>query len=125
MAKKPLLDATSRPDSPYSDFTRGYRMSDNVIDNRNKDVAMRPSRTPRDTKSTISEVMFPGQFGGSTGRSRGDSGSTPDDYSMGAAEGGAVSKSTPGSGFPSVTSNQQASNYAPAMNDYIENSKKK
>ena len=129
MAKKPLLDATSRPDSPYSDFTRGYRMSDNVIDKRNTQNEMKPSRTPRDTKATISDVMFPGQFGGATGRGRGgDQSNTPDDYSgAGAADGygGGVNKKTPGSGFPSVTSNDQVNSYAHAMNDYIENSKKK
>jgi hypothetical protein len=34
MAKKPLLDATSRPKTAYSDWTKGYRTSDNVEDRR-------------------------------------------------------------------------------------------
>lgn len=119
------LDATSKPDSPYSDWTKGYRTSSMVEDRRDMNRALQPSRTPRDTKATVSDIMFPGQFGGSTGRGRADNGTTPDDYSIGPAEGGPVSKSTPGSGWPSVTSDQQAaSTYAPAMEDYIKNSRK-
>lgn len=109
MARKPLLDATSQPETSFSSFTRGYRQSSNIEDRRNMNRALQPSRTPRDTKATVSDVMFPGQFSGSTGRGRADNGTTPDDYSIGPAEGGPVSKKTPGSGWPSVTSEQQSS----------------
>lgn len=34
MAKKPLLDATSRPSTAYSEFTKNYRSSENVVDQR-------------------------------------------------------------------------------------------
>lgn len=37
MAKKPKLDATSRPDSPYSEYTRNYRTSENVEDRRGRE----------------------------------------------------------------------------------------
>lgn len=44
MARKPLLDATSRPESPFSSFTKGYRQSRNIEDRRA--AQFRPSETP-------------------------------------------------------------------------------
>lgn len=47
MAKKPLLDATSRPPSAFSAFTAGYRLSSNVEDRRGK-KQYDPTDTPSD-----------------------------------------------------------------------------
>lgn len=44
MAKKLLLDATSKPKSTFGEFTRGYRQSDNVIDSRDGDGTSRARR---------------------------------------------------------------------------------
>lgn len=79
-----------------------------------------PSSTPR---SGVKDVV---RGVGSSPRTRGsgyDEG-TPDDYST-SDIGSTPNQTTPGSGFPSVTSNQQKANYAPQMEEYINNSKKK
>lgn len=118
------LDGTSPSPSPYSDFTSKYRTSNMIEDRRDVTKSELPSKTPRNSLTPV-EDWSSGKGTGSTGRGRADDGTTPDDYSLGTAEGGPVSKATPGSGFPSVTSNQQKANYAPQMEEYINNSKKK
>lgn len=71
MAKKPLLDATSRPPTKYSDFTRNYRMSANFEDRRAE------SKVGMGSGSTIRQTG--GEGGGSTGRAKNNQ-STPDDF---------------------------------------------
>lgn len=86
-------------------------------------MALRPSQTPRNSLTPIADAFNPRGTGASP-RTRGsgyDEG-TPDDYNS-SDIGAMVSKSTPGSGFPSVTTDQQAAQYAPVMEDYIKRSK--
>lgn len=49
MARKPLLDATSKPRSVFGDFARSYRQSSNVEDKRAKQF--RPTETGGDGAS--------------------------------------------------------------------------
>ena len=83
--RKLLLDATSRPETSFSNFTKTYRTSDNVEDRRGerKDAALSEpigstmkKMGPRGTNTP----MGPG--GGGTGKAGGDFGSdqTPDDF---------------------------------------------
>lgn len=120
------LDGTSKVPSPYSDWTSNYRTSEMIEDRRDMNKAMRPSKTPKDMRSIVQDTIDPGSRGATPKQKYGTADeNTPDDYGVGPAEGGPVSKSTPGSGWPSVTSEQQAANtYAPAMEDYIKNSRK-
>lgn len=120
------LDGTSPSPSPYSDFTSKYRTSNMIEDRRDVTKSEQPSRTPKDLRSLVQDTIEPGSRGSTPKQKYGTADeNTPDDYGVGPAEGGAVSKATPGSGFPSVTSNQQKANYAPQMEEYINNSKKK
>lgn len=83
MAKKPLLDATSRPESTYSAFTKNYRASDSIIDRRGKQY--RPTSTnPRG-----------GSVGGGTGPVREDTQAVDDYNSDMAGFGGKSSETTP------------------------------
>lgn len=54
MAERLLLDATSKPKSTYSEWTKGYRQSENVIDQREPrfqaEALMNYPRTPNKTR---------------------------------------------------------------------------
>lgn len=76
MAKKPTLDATSRPESKFSSFAKSYRQSENVEDRRGKQH--RPTETPRDfdynqirSESQRRPNIQQSSTGGGTGRVKG------------------------------------------------------
>lgn len=83
MARKPLLDATSRPATAYSEWTKNYRQSANVKDRRGK-MWDKPTETPVDALYDSRQKMGDprlsrGGPGGMTGRVKEDT-STLDDY---------------------------------------------
>lgn len=60
MAKRPVLDATSRPKSAFSDWTKNYRQSTNIVDERAKQY--RPTDTPKDAEyGTVSNGKIQGR----------------------------------------------------------------
>lgn len=80
MARKPNLDATSRAATAYSDFTKNYRQSSNVLDQRDgkgyqRDHEARGSPTPKDAE--YGARTSSGRIGRTS--SAGDT-QTPDDY---------------------------------------------
>lgn len=123
------LDGTSPSPSPYADWTSNYRTSQMIEDRRGKNQALLRSDTPMDQARTdsIRAAETGTRRGGTTGPAKGGGYETvtPDDYQA-SDIGAKTDKATPGSGFPSVTSEQQSRlNYSPAMEDYVTNSKKK
>lgn len=119
------LDGTSPNPSPYSDFTSKYRTSQMIEDRRDMTKSEQPSRTPTSySGGDIGSMRADAKGRSPRTNGSGYDGNTPDDYST-QDIGGQASPTTPGSGFPSVTSNQQKANYAPQMEEYINNSKRK
>lgn len=114
------LDGTSKAPSPYSEFTKNYRMSGMIEDRRDVTKSERPSSTPRGIAGSASSTVRSANQAPST-----PDANTPDDFSTDDFGRKGGSPTTPGSGFPSVTSNQQKANYAPQMEEYINNSQKK